>query len=151
LVVPISPRDQKAFDTPSGLPYASIQLNTGKCKNGWQGQNTNIAEAGTLIIEFRYLSMVTGNPIYGEKAENAMNKILDLKPETGLFNPVIRNINENIRPKTSPSFAKYSFGALNDSFYEYMVSGMSQRNNDRDMYISSRLNYLYIHHSYHPS
>jgi hypothetical protein len=113
----------KAFDTPSGLPYSLIQLKTGACNNGWQGKNTNIAEAGTLIIEFRYLSKVSGNPIYGEKAQLAMNKILDLKPENGLFVPIIQNLKEDVVPVTSPYYATYSFGALNDSFYEYMVSG----------------------------
>lgn len=114
----------KAFDTPSGLPYSLIELKTGKCNNGWQGSNTNIAEAGSLIIEFRYLSKVSGNPIYGEKAELAMNKILDLKPENGLFVPIIQNLGEDVKPVTSPGYSKYSFGAYNDSFYEYMVSGV---------------------------
>jgi hypothetical protein len=52
-----------------------------------------------------------------------MNKILDLKPENGLFVPIIQNLKEDVVPVTSPYYATYSFGALNDSFYEYMVSG----------------------------
>ena len=59
-----------AFDTPSGLPTSMINL--GK-REGVMNPDTpelvSTAEAATLQLEFRYLSWLTDNEEYWEKAE----------------------------------------------------------------------------------
>ena len=44
----------------------------------------SLAEAGTLQLEFKYLSQLTGNPIYEEKVENVMRIIKRLDKQDGL-------------------------------------------------------------------
>lgn len=45
---------------------------------------SSLAEAGTLQLEFKYLSHLTGNPIYAEKVEHVMRVIDRLDKQDGL-------------------------------------------------------------------
>ena len=46
----------KAFDSPSGLPYGQVSLNSDESSNlSWLGTKAILAEIGTLQLEFRYL------------------------------------------------------------------------------------------------
>ena len=60
-----------AFDTPTGIPYALVNMKTGNAKNfGWaSGGSSILSEFGTLHMEFAYLSDITGNPVYRKKVE----------------------------------------------------------------------------------
>jgi len=50
-----------AFETRTGIPYGTIGLRTGRVFNpGWVSGQSSVAEAGTLQLEFRYLSFLTG-------------------------------------------------------------------------------------------
>lgn len=68
--VDLADRILPVFDTPSGLPLPVVNLGE---KKGYHTTDypglVSIAEIGTLQLEFRYLSEVTGNSIYWEKAE----------------------------------------------------------------------------------
>jgi endoplasmic reticulum Man9GlcNAc2 1,2-alpha-mannosidase len=58
------------FDTPSGLPFPMINLQ--RREGVWSKDNYGLvstAEASTLQLEFRYLSELTNDDIYWEKAE----------------------------------------------------------------------------------
>lgn len=59
-----------AFETPSGLPLSSINLqrHTGVPDFDNNGL-VSTAEAATLQLEFRYLAFLTDEDIYWEKAE----------------------------------------------------------------------------------
>lgn len=59
----IGSRLVKAFDTPSGIPNALVNLHNGHGeKFGWVRCNCAIlSEMGTMQIEFDYLSVVTGD------------------------------------------------------------------------------------------
>jgi hypothetical protein len=58
------------FDTPSGLPLSMVNL---ALRKGVPDEAfptlVSTAEAATLQLEFRYLSFLTGNDEYWEKAE----------------------------------------------------------------------------------
>lgn len=58
-----------AFDTPTGIPYALINPSTGFTKNyGWaSGGSSILSEAGSIHLEFVYLSHATGKSIYRDK------------------------------------------------------------------------------------
>lgn len=45
---------------------------------------SSLAEAGTLQLEFKYLSQITGNAIYWQKAEHVMHVINGLTKQDGL-------------------------------------------------------------------
>ena len=58
------------FDTPSGLPSSNVNLHLRK---GFDEPHSpgivSTAEAATIQLEFRYLSMLTDNDRYWEAAE----------------------------------------------------------------------------------
>ena len=45
---------------------------------------SSVAEAGTLQLEFKYLSQITGNPIYWDKVEKVMDVIRECPKTDGL-------------------------------------------------------------------
>ncbi|KAJ1558258.1 hypothetical protein HK096_002667, partial [Nowakowskiella sp. JEL0078] len=107
----------KAFETESGIPINFINLATGDFrKDQWIGGSAFLAEAGSLQLEFQYLSDITGNPIYAEKALFALEQILAIpKPIPGMYNHQL--------DLTQLRFISHEFsvGACGDSFYEYLL------------------------------
>ncbi len=49
------------------------------------GGCTILSEAGTLILEFTYLSDMTGNPIYKEKVQRIQKHLNEMEKENGLY------------------------------------------------------------------
>ncbi|VDO72525.1 unnamed protein product [Heligmosomoides polygyrus] len=106
-----------AFDTPTGIPYALVNVATGTAKNyGWaSGQSSILSEFGSLQLEFDYLSHVTGNTIFSDKIKRIRDFLSQLDKPNGLY-PLYLN------PKTGKwSSLDHSIGALGDSFYEYLL------------------------------
>ncbi|KAI8230826.1 Mannosyl-oligosaccharide 1,2-alpha-mannosidase [Colletotrichum sp. SAR 10_86] len=71
-----------AFDSNSGIPYASV--NIGKRKgipSHADGGSSSTAEAATVQLEMKYLSHLTGNDVYWKKAEHVMKVLDDQKME----------------------------------------------------------------------
>ena len=53
-----------AFKSPTGVPYALVNMRTGSAKNyPWTSGSSILSEFGTLHMEFAYLSDATGNTI----------------------------------------------------------------------------------------
>lgn len=75
--VGIADRLLPAFDTPSGLPRASVVLNSGASSNPSWTSGSILSELGTLQLEFRYLSRHTGNPVYEQKAMRVFAALKD--------------------------------------------------------------------------
>lgn len=60
------------FDSPSGVPYSLVNLAEGIGLPDKDNNNmASLAEAGTLQLEFKYLSHLTGDYTYWDKAEKA--------------------------------------------------------------------------------
>jgi mannosyl-oligosaccharide alpha-1,2-mannosidase len=75
-----------AFDTPSGVPYASVNLKTLKgVESHTDGGASSTAEAGSLQLEFKYLALLMGEKIYWEKAEKVIKALDDNGMEDGLL------------------------------------------------------------------
>jgi len=102
-----------AFDTPTGLPHPQITVSNGATYNSWTGDDSLLAELGTLQLEFRQLSVLTGNPVFRRKVENVY-KALRNKDRNGMF-PTKFNRN------SGRESGYYTFGGLSDSFYEYLL------------------------------
>merc|ERR1712050_658056 len=66
-----------AFDTPTGIPYALVNMRAGSAKNfGWaSGGSSILSEFGTLHTEFAYLSDITGNPAYKNAVERVRTAV----------------------------------------------------------------------------
>jgi mannosidase alpha-like ER degradation enhancer 2 len=74
-----------AFNSPTGLPYAFVNLRTGKVR----GAQSNPAETGTLLLELGTLSQRTGNPVYYEKAKRALVETYRRRSAIGLVGDAI--------------------------------------------------------------
>jgi hypothetical protein len=104
-----------AFQTRSGIPSGMINLNTGSPSSGWSGNNAILSELGTLQVEFRYLGEKVKNPSYEETSMKPMKLMAHRNPPNGLY-PIKVRIDDG-------QFADsmITFGALGDSFYEYLL------------------------------
>lgn len=121
----------KAFDTGSGIACSSVDISNagGGCR---QGGTAVLSEMGTLQVEFRYLSHHTKELRYEQQAMKGFQIMNRINPGNGLF-PIHIS-------KQSGAFASQhiTFGALGDSFYEYLLKTWLQGGRQeawlRDMY-----------------
>lgn len=106
-----------AFNTSSGIPYASINLqhHVGRSP-GWTGGASMLSEVGTLQLEFKHVSHHTGNMYYAQLVQRVMDRLdRETKSVRGLY-PIY------VHPATgSFTTQQTTFGALGDSFYEYLI------------------------------
>jgi mannosyl-oligosaccharide alpha-1,2-mannosidase len=106
-----------AFNSPTGIPYALVNMRGGSAKNfGWaSGGSSILSEFGTLHMEFAYLSDITGNPVYREKVERIRQTVTSVERPKKLYP-------NYLHPKTGKWGQQHtSVGALGDSFYEYLL------------------------------
>ena len=99
------------FDSPTGMPYMYVNLKTGKTS----GARSNPAEIGTLLLEFGTLSKLTGNPVFYDKAKNAVVQLYKRRSSIGLVGEEI-----NVETGAWTSRASHVGGAI-DSYYEYLL------------------------------
>lgn len=113
-----------AWDTPSGIPYNRIHLSRGNVHNSaWTGGDSILADSGTEQLEFIALSQRTGDPKYQQKAENVITQLQKIFPSDGLL-PIFINPHSG-----TPSYhSTITFGAMGDSFYEYLLKAWVQGN-----------------------
>ncbi|KAK9757135.1 hypothetical protein RND81_01G142700 [Saponaria officinalis] len=118
----IADRLLPAWDTPSGIPYNVINLAHGRPHNpGWTRGDSILADSGTEQLEFIALSQRTGDPKYQQKAEEAISMLNKTFPADGLL-PIY------INPNTGSGRSTITFGAMGDSFYEYLLKVWIQGN-----------------------
>ncbi|KAF2864419.1 glycoside hydrolase family 47 protein [Piedraia hortae CBS 480.64] len=106
-----------AFDTPSGVPRNWVD--PAACKTDGGSSNT-VAGAGSMILEFAKLSEITKKPDYAAKAQKAQSYLLspfppENEPYPGLLGSYINVKAGEVMGKSG------SWGALSDSFYEYLL------------------------------
>lgn len=85
--------------------------------NGWGGiDRTSLADAGTLQMEFTYLSHLTRNNTYRDAVEKAMAAIESIpRDNDGIY---YRELNINAKSYASREMSVDYFG---DSFFEYLL------------------------------
>jgi mannosidase alpha-like ER degradation enhancer 2 len=99
------------FNSPTGMPYMSVNLKTGQTS----GARTNPAEIGTLILEFGTLSRLTRKDVFYEKAKKALVSLYNRRASTGLVGEGI-----DVASGQWTSRASHVGGGI-DSYYEYLV------------------------------
>uniref|UniRef100_A0A8C7DQ17 alpha-1,2-Mannosidase n=1 Tax=Oncorhynchus kisutch TaxID=8019 RepID=A0A8C7DQ17_ONCKI len=106
-----------AFKTPTGIPWALLNLKSGIGRNWpWaSGGSSILAEYGTLHLEFMHLSKLSGNPAFAEKVMNIRKVLNRLEKPQGLY--------PNYLNPNSGQWGQHhvSVGGLGDSFYEYLL------------------------------
>eukprot|EP01113_Clastostelium_recurvatum_P030928 TRINITY_DN3811_c0_g1_i6.p1 TRINITY_DN3811_c0_g1~~TRINITY_DN3811_c0_g1_i6.p1 ORF type:complete len:635 (-),score=159.19 TRINITY_DN3811_c0_g1_i6:11-1915(-) len=106
-----------AFDTPTGIPFTTINLATRHARNpDWNGRVSILSEAGTVQMEAASLSHHTGKKVYNDKARRVITSLDGAqKPSHGLYPVYVDPQNARFtRPLVT-------LGALGDSFYEYLL------------------------------
>jgi len=103
-----------AFETPTGIPYARLNLRHGVPRG--ESVDTCTAGAGSLILEFGALSRLSGDPRFEKAAYKAFFALWNRKSDIGL---VGNTINAWTGLWIQPEVC--SIGAGIDSFYEYAL------------------------------
>lgn len=118
-----------AFDSKSGIPYASVNLKTMRgIPSHADAGASSLAEATSVQLEMKYLARLTGEKHFWDKAEKVMEVIdstgskdglkgIFISPETGLTTSI------NIR-----------LGSRGDSYYEYLIKQYLQTNKEEPIY-----------------
>ena len=109
-----------AFHTASGVPRSFVNVKTGRAFGlPWTSGNSILADFGSMHLEWATLTARTGNALYEEHTNHVFDAIYDRARESGaprglfphMFNPDTGRFAGGV----------VSFGALGDSFYEYLV------------------------------
>lgn len=106
-----------AFDSPTGIPYHSVNLATGATsgnKGEGQGNVVNVAQAATYLVEFGILSYYAKDPRYYQAAKRATKAVFDRKSAIGLPGDYI-----NVETGEWTNDWSYLQAGV-DSYYEYM-------------------------------
>lgn len=111
-----------AFESPTGIPYASVNLNKSEgLQSHSDGGASSTAEATSLQLEFKYLAKLTGEAEYWNVVEKVIEVVDDQKPQDGLV-PIYINPQEG-----SFQGKNIRLGSRGDSYYgEILISGPSQ-------------------------
>ncbi|CAG7928218.1 unnamed protein product [Penicillium olsonii] len=118
-----------AFDSPSGIPWSNVNLNTseGVVVHFDEGA-TSISEAGSLQLEFKYLAKLTGEAEYWKSVEKTM-KLIDLQePKDGLVQGAIHPDTGRFKGDS------ISLGNKADSYYEYLIKQYLQTSQTEPVY-----------------
>lgn len=71
-----------AFDTPTGIPYGMINLQTQQGRNPtWTQKASILSEFGTEQLELIQTSLKTGNPVYAQKTQAVIKFLNDKYPD----------------------------------------------------------------------
>ncbi|KAJ5254871.1 hypothetical protein N7497_007655 [Penicillium chrysogenum] len=125
----LSERLLGAFESPSGIPWSNVNLNTseGVVVHFDEGA-TSISEAGSIQLEFKYLAKLTGEAEYWKLVERTMQLVDLQKPQDGLVRSAIH--------PDSGSFKgdRISLGSRADSYYEYLIKQYLQTSEQEPVY-----------------
>ncbi|GLA33948.1 mannosyl-oligosaccharide alpha-1,2-mannosidase [Aspergillus niger] len=121
--VDLADRLLTAYDSGSGIPYASVNLAKREgIRSHADGGASSTAEAATVQLEMKYLSVITGDDIHWHKAERVM-EVLDCNgAKDGLVPIYVHPDTGRFRHKT------IRLGSRGDSYYEYLVKQYLQTN-----------------------
>ncbi|KAH7401840.1 glycoside hydrolase [Phaeosphaeria sp. MPI-PUGE-AT-0046c] len=105
-----------AYESPSGVPWASVILKDGKGEASHaDGGASSTAEATSLQLEMKYLAYLTGEGHYWEKAEKVMEVVDNNGAKDGLVPIFIYADRGTFRGN------EIRLGSRGDSYYEYLI------------------------------
>ncbi|KAI0729772.1 glycoside hydrolase [Fomitopsis betulina] len=118
-------RMTNAFVGNNSIPYGYVNWNDGTAVVG----TTNIAEAGTLTMEWSTLADFTGNDTYRQLAEKPVIYIANLPPP-------LPNLPAQVVDPTSGQFADayVTWGGGSDSYFEYLIKYARLSNTDNNLF-----------------
>lgn len=102
-----------AFDTPTGIPFGSVNLALGVSDD--ESQVSSTAGGGTLTLEFGVLSRLTGDPEFEKVTKRAVLGLWAQRSRLGLVGGHINVFTSEWTHKDA------GIGTSIDSFYEYLL------------------------------
>jgi Glycosyl hydrolase family 47 len=123
-----------SFDgSTTGIPFGQVSLSGGHVNNlGWTGNSAILAEFGTIQIEYNYLAKATGKDYLATKPSKVFEIMQSVSPENGLYPYFWANTGRSDKPYATND--KVTFGAMADSFYEYMLKVWLQTDRKISLY-----------------
>jgi hypothetical protein len=113
----LAERVLSAFESTSGVPYASVNLKQRKgIHSHADGGSSSLAEATTVQLEFKYLANLTGERDYWDKVEKVMEVVDGASPDTDGLRSIF--LSPESGTMTSNNFR---LGSRGDSYYEYLI------------------------------
>jgi len=104
-----------AFNTRLGIPRGMVNFKNGQGAYGWAGDSAILSELGSLQLEFRYLAQAIKDRSIEDRCMKALQVMSTINPKYGLFPIKVSIENGNFAD------SQITFGALGDSFYEYLL------------------------------
>jgi len=109
-----------AFDTASGVPRSFVNVKTGRAFGlPWTNGNSILADFGSMHLEWATLSARTGNALYEEHTNHVFDTISDNAHASGAPRGLFPHMFHPDKGRFAGGVV--SFGALGDSFYEYLI------------------------------
>lgn len=107
----------RGFDTPSGLVMA--RFDAGSKSDYFHNGHVSLAEVGSMNLELTRLSQVTGDRWYFDQAQRAIDYIENIVIPASDLAPLVPSMfDSNVGSRLN---GYYTFGALADSYYEYLL------------------------------
>lgn len=119
-----------AYESPSGIPYASVNLHSMRgIRSHADGGASSLAEATSVQLEMKYLAHLTGEKHYWEAAEKVMEVIDKTGEKDGLKGIFVS-------PTTGLSTShNVRLGSRGDSYYEYLIKQYLQTSKKEPIYL----------------
>ncbi|GMI71994.1 mannosidase 4 [Hibiscus trionum] len=129
-----------AFDTPTGIPFGSVNLKYGVDEH--ESKITSTAGGGTLTLEFGVLSRLTNDPIFEQVTKNAVRGLWARRSKLNLVGAHINVFTGEWTQKDA------GIGTSIDSFYEYLLKAYLLFGDEEYLFIfqeaySAAMHYLY--------
>lgn len=141
LAVDLGERLMPAFETPTGIPYGTVNL-----RNGVPVGETTIAStagAGSLSMEFTMLSVLTGDAKYANAARGAVRALFQRRSSLGL-------LGKHIDTRTGDWTETISGpGSNSDSFYEYLFKMYMTFNDEESLEMFASVYPAVLQHNLH--
>ncbi|CAK9063785.1 unnamed protein product [Durusdinium trenchii] len=115
-----------AFQSPSRMPWPTVNLARGTSKTSTQP--VILSEAGSLQVEFRSLTARTGDARFRRAADKAFQAVQSV----GIPGILPVFLSPPGMAKVQAVASKFAFGALADSYYEYLLKQWLQRPSEKN-------------------
>lgn len=108
----------KAFNTRSGLPQGS-RIDPGQEGGVYSLHAVSPAEVGSMTLEMTRLSQATGNRTWYDLVQRATDYLDEHVAPRSKYHPLIPM--HFVPDSKTPIDGSYSFGAMTDSYFEYLI------------------------------
>ncbi|XP_062222812.1 alpha-mannosidase I MNS4 isoform X2 [Phragmites australis] len=141
LALDLAQRLLPAFDTPTGIPFGSVNLLYGVDEN--ESKITSTAGGGTLTLEFGVLSRLTNNTVFEQVAKNSVRGIWARRSKLNLVGAHINVFTGEWTQKDA------GIGTSIDSFYEYLLKAHLLFGDEEYLYMFQQAYKAAMHYLHH--